>query len=87
MYIMGKRYTVATVRQRLAEALDAADQGVLVIIERRGVRYRLTAEAASPKRAGRRAPRIDVLDPAVSRGEWTWQLTADGLGFDGKPRS
>jgi antitoxin (DNA-binding transcriptional repressor) of toxin-antitoxin stability system len=86
MYLMGKRYTVATLRERLAEALDAADQGVSVIIERRGVRYRLTAEAASPKRAGRHSPRIDVVDPAVTRGEWTWQLTVDGLGFDGTRR-
>ena len=36
MYVMSKRYTVAAVRERLADALDEAEKGIPVIIERRG---------------------------------------------------
>ena len=43
-----KRYTVAQVRERLSEALDSAEAGKPVVIERRGVRFRL--EAARPAR-------------------------------------
>ena len=41
MYCM-KRYSVALVRERLAEALNEVDRGIPVVIERRGVRYRVT---------------------------------------------
>jgi hypothetical protein len=81
MYRMGKRYTVASVRERLAEALDQADKGVPVVIERRGVRYRLTVERPQKKAPSRRRPRITVVDPAVLSGEWTWDWTPDGLAF------
>ena len=77
---MGKRYTVAAVRQRLAEALDAADKGIPVFIERRGVRYRLSVETAVP-RAVAGPPRITIIDPAVEDGQWSWEWTADGVQF------
>jgi hypothetical protein len=86
MYVtMAKRYTVAAVRERLAEALDEAEKGIPVIIERRGVRYRLTVETAEP-RPRRRTPRITIVDPAVRGGQWTWDWTPDGCSFQGKPR-
>jgi antitoxin (DNA-binding transcriptional repressor) of toxin-antitoxin stability system len=75
-----KRYTVAQVRERLAEALDQADAGVPVLIERRGVRYRITTEANRAP-VSRRKARIDILDPAVADGQWTWAWTAEGLTF------
>ncbi len=87
MYVMSKRYTVAAVRERLADALDEAEKGIPVIIERRGVRYRLTMEPSAPRRTGKRRPRIQVLDPAVQRGEWTWEWTPDGLVVTGQPRA
>ena len=74
-----KRYTVSVVRERLAEALDEADRGVPVIIERKGVRYRLSVE--KPAVARRRRPRIEILDPAVEQGQWTWDWTPRGLKF------
>jgi antitoxin (DNA-binding transcriptional repressor) of toxin-antitoxin stability system len=78
-----KRYSVSMVRQRLADVLDEAASGTPVVIERRGVRYVLRAEARpAPKRP--RRPLIEVLDPAVARGEWEWTLTARGLRF--RPR-
>jgi hypothetical protein len=78
---MNKRYTVATVRERLAEALDDAERGVPVIIERRGVRYRLTVEKPAARAAARRTPKIEVLDPAITAGDWTWDWSPSGMTF------
>ena len=75
-----KRYTVSVVRERLAEALDAAERGVPVFIERKGVRYRLSVEPATPQRR-RRPSRIQILDPAVENGTWRWDWTANGARF------
>jgi hypothetical protein len=81
-----KRYTVSLVRERLSEALDEADRGVPVIIERKGVRYRLAVD--KPARGGRtRQPLIEILDPAVADGQWTWAWTSRGLRFRGKQRT
>ena len=75
-----KRYTVALVRERLAEALDEAERGEPVVIERKGVRYRLSLDTTKPRRT-RRASRIEVVDPAVTEGKWTWDWTATGVRF------
>ncbi len=84
MYTM-KRYTVAMVRERLAEALDEADRGVPVVIERRGVRYTLAVDRTARRR--RKAGRLfSVTDKAVAEGQWTWDLTAGGLRFRGRRR-
>lgn len=80
-----KRYTVAMVRERLAEALDEAERGVPVFIERRGVRYTLAVER--PARRRTRAPRLfSVTDKAIAEGRWTWDLAADGLRFRARRR-
>jgi antitoxin (DNA-binding transcriptional repressor) of toxin-antitoxin stability system len=82
---MSKRYSVTEVRERLSDALDQADQGIPVIIERRGTRYVLAlAPASDPKHATRRKPRIEILDPAVERGDWTWASRSKGLAFRGR---
>ena len=75
-----KRYSVSHVRERLSEALDEAEKGIPVIIERKGVRYRLALEKTPAPRRTRRRP-IEVLDPAVESGQWTWDWTTDGLEF------
>jgi antitoxin (DNA-binding transcriptional repressor) of toxin-antitoxin stability system len=79
MYTM-KRYTVALVRERLAEALDEAERGEPVFIERKGVRYRLSLDTTKPRRT-RRTSRIQTVDPAVAEGRWTWDWTATGARF------
>ena len=84
MYDM-KRYTVAQVRERLAAALDEAEQGVPVFIERKGVRYRLSLDTPKAPRRSRRASRIQILDPAVGQGAWTWDWTDRGTRFRRKP--
>ena len=68
-----KPYSVSMVRQRLAEALDDAQAGHPVFIERRGVIYRISVEPPAPAGAARkRKPSITVLDPAIAKGAWTW---------------
>ena len=73
MYIV-KRYTVSQVRGRLAEALDQA--------ERKGIRYSLKAEPPATARRWKKSV-IEILDPAVAEGQWTWDLGPDGLRFRG----
>jgi antitoxin (DNA-binding transcriptional repressor) of toxin-antitoxin stability system len=76
-----KKYSVAMVRERLSEALDRAEQGKPVFIERRGVTYELTVR----KSAGRKkkaVPQVEVLDPAlVKSGNWTWEWKEGALKF------
>ena len=72
-------------RERLADVLDAAERGEEVVIERRGVRYSVRAERANPARRTRK-PLIDIVDPAVATGEWTWTWKRDGLAFSSKRR-
>jgi hypothetical protein len=78
-----KKYSVSLVRERLAEALDEVDRGGTVIIERRGVSYRLSRAAGRPQ-PKRRKTLIHVIDRSVARGEWTWDWTASGVRFRGR---
>jgi len=81
-----KRYTVSLVRERLSEALDEAEKGVPVIIERKGVRYRLAVDKPASARKARQ-PQVEILDPAVADGQWTWNWTPGGLKFRAKRRT
>jgi antitoxin (DNA-binding transcriptional repressor) of toxin-antitoxin stability system len=79
MYIV-KRYTVSQVRERLSDALDEAEKGIPVVIERKGVRYRLAVE--TPSRSPRKPRfRIEIRHPAIEAGQWTWDWTPGGLKF------
>ena len=81
-----KRYTSSQVRERLADVLDAAERGEEVVIERRGVRYVIRAEeSARPVRRSRK-PMIEIIDPAVAEGEWTWTWKPGGLTFSSRRR-
>jgi hypothetical protein len=84
MYPM-KRYSVAVVRERLAEALNEVDRGVPVIIERRGVRYRLSRETRQARSPARKSV-IEHADPDVLAGQWSWDWTPGGLQVARKPR-
>ena len=81
MYNM-KHYTASLARERLSEALDYADRGEPVFIERKGVRYKLSLDTPKPKpKRARRASRIQIVDQAVAEGRWTWDWTATGARF------
>jgi hypothetical protein len=80
-----KTYTVGMVRERLAEALDEAQQGLPVFIERRGVIYRLSVEPSRrPARTKKRA--IEIVDRALEGGAWSWDWNPRGKGLQLRPR-
>jgi antitoxin (DNA-binding transcriptional repressor) of toxin-antitoxin stability system len=72
-----KRYTAAEARARFADVLDHAEGGEPVVIERNGVRFQVT-RAPARRRTTVTEPLIDILDPAVERGEWTWTHASSG---------
>ena len=72
---------VSVLRERLSEALDDAERGVPVFVERKGVRYRLSVEPLTAPRKPRGKPRIEVLDRAIAEGQWTWDWSPGRLKF------
>lgn len=76
-----KKYTASRLRERLSDALDQAELGEDVFIERRGVTYRLSVER--PRRSLRSAAprRIEILDKAVEAAAWTWDWQDGHLRF------
>ena len=83
MYIM-KGYRVAEARARFGEMLDDAEKGVPVVIERRGVRFRIVAERVLSSKASKAV--FDFVDPAVADGQWTWNAGRRGLAFARRKR-
>jgi len=81
-----KKYTVALVRERLSEALDYAHSGEPVFIQRKGVTYRLSVEPTKRKARRPSKPQIEILDPSISEGQWTWDWSGGGLAFRGRKR-
>jgi hypothetical protein len=81
-----KKYTVAMVRERLSDALDSALGGEPVFIERKGITYRLSVEPVKKPRKARK-PTIEVLDPAVLEGQWTWDWVDGQLQFRARSES
>lgn len=76
-----KKYSVAMVRERLSEALDRAEQGNAVLIERRGVTYELTVRKTRARQK-KPARQIEIHDASlVTSGQWTWDWKAGGLRF------
>ena len=71
---------VAEARARFGEILDEAEKGTPVVIERRGVRFRLIAEPnRSP--AASKATMFEFVDADVMDGHWTWKAGPRGLVF------
>jgi antitoxin (DNA-binding transcriptional repressor) of toxin-antitoxin stability system len=75
-----KNLKVAEARARFGEILDEAEQGGEVVIERRGVCFRLVAEGNPAARAAK-APLFDFVAPAVMTGQWTWKPGKTGVVF------
>lgn len=76
-----KKYKVAMVREQLSQALDEAERGEPVFIERKGVTYRLSVERPAARRPKLRASTMEILDPAVAAGDWTWSPAGGDLQF------
>lgn len=86
MYRMGNM-KVAEARARFGEILDDAEQGVPVIIERRGVRFRLVAEPPAARPRVAKTAVFEYLDPAVRAGQWTWSPGREGAAFSARRKS
>ena len=80
MYSMNGHLKVAEARARFGEILDEAEKGTPVVIERRGVQFRLIAEPRRPS-AGTETALFDFVDPAVATGQWSWKSGPGGLAF------
>jgi prevent-host-death family protein len=64
------RLTASEARQEFFRLLDAVEQGEAVIVERKGVRFRLSV--VPRERTDRSASPVLVNDPDVLSGNWTW---------------
>ena len=74
------RFTASQARQNFARVLDQAAGGQSVTIERGKLRFRLVLDER--RRALRTArPVIEIIDPAVANGDWTWRPGKAGLSF------
>jgi hypothetical protein len=83
-----KRYSTAQARKHLADLLNAAEAGQRVMIERRGVRFLLQADTARSRGTGARPKMtIDIVDPAIAEGEWTWTWGRRGVRFASRRRA
>lgn len=80
-----KRYSTAKARAELSTLLDAAEDGEVIVIERRGVRFSLRSEGEKKPRRKRRS-RIEHVDPLILEGEWTWSMGAGGVRLRRKTR-
>jgi len=82
---MSKRYSMAHAREELAHVLDLAERGESVVIERRGVQFTVSVARDAPRR--RRAAHLEIVDPAIEAGQWSWEWKDGGLDFvDARPR-
>jgi hypothetical protein len=60
--------------------LDRAESGQPVVIERGGVHFELVVRGPK-RRIARRKPVLEILDPAVAEGDWTWEWDEGGVTF------
>jgi len=82
-----KRYSAATAKQRLSYLLDAAERGEPVIIQRGGVSFRVQPEPRVRRKKSTRRPIIEILDPAITKGDWVWKWMRGGLSFDAEKKA
>jgi hypothetical protein len=71
------RHTATEARRELFRLLDSVERGDEVILERRGVSFRLILDAETPILEVGPCP-LRVRDPALLEGEWSWETDIDG---------
>ncbi len=76
-----KHLKVAEARARFGEILDEAEMGNAVVIERRGMLFRLVAEPCPARSTTPAASPFAKIDDDVMAGQWTWTAAASGLRF------
>ena len=81
MYTVRMEISATESRKRLFELFDACDRGDDVRIVRRGTTYRLSV-AGPRKKPARTSITLEWVDPAVERGQWTFETSGKGsVGF------
>ena len=71
------RLTATEARRQLFKLLDAVERGEDVVLERAGVRFRLTLDAKPGTEQAPSSPLI-VEDAALLDGDWSWRTDAQG---------
>jgi prevent-host-death family protein len=79
-----KHLKVAEARARFGDILDEAEKGNAVVIERRGVLFRLQAESPSARPKASPGSPFTKIDADVMSGQWTWTAGAKGLRFSAR---
>lgn len=76
-----KRYSAAEAKQQFSLLLDTVERGEAVVIERRGVRFRVRTEQRATRKKIPQAAVIEIVDPAIRAGNWKWDWESEGLRF------
>ncbi len=71
------RLTASEARRQFFHLLDAAERGEPVVVERRGVRFRVSVEIEEEVVEEVRSPLI-IEDPSILSGQWTWSADERG---------
>jgi prevent-host-death family protein len=71
------RVTASEARRQFFRLLDAAERGEDVVLERKGVRFRLVVVEDDTEARPAESP-IAVTDARVLSGEWHWDLDSEG---------
>ena len=74
--VLMARYSASDARRQFSGLLDAAERGEEVVLERHGVRFRLTLDPSTPEPASS-SPLI-IEDEDVLSGNWTWATDEQG---------
>jgi antitoxin (DNA-binding transcriptional repressor) of toxin-antitoxin stability system len=77
MYTVRMEISATESRKRLFKLFDAVDRGDDVRIVRRGTVYRLTV-VGPRKRTPKPSVTLEWVDPAVERGQWTFEPSSRG---------
>ena len=81
--VLMKPLKVAEARAKFGEILDEAESGTPITIERRGVRFTLSAERPTAAKVSKPAL-FERVDAQVLTGQWTWKPSARGLAFSAR---
>ncbi len=71
------RHTASEARRKLFHLLDSVEQGDTVILERKGVQFRLSL-VQEPRLTEPQPSPIRVLDRSILDGDWSWEADANG---------
>ena len=71
------RHTASEARRELFRLLDSVERGEEVILERRGVAFRLSLEPEPDVRKPTKSP-LRVVDDTLLDGVWSWDTNEKG---------